>query len=123
VDVVRLLLAYGADVPSCYDVALRLASQNGHKGVVKELLGHGANVHARDDELLFKASENGHVEVVKVLLARGASPRIEMVQQARIAGQNEIADLLQAKLGKLSKFAQYLNTRLFPVKPGSAVQT
>jgi hypothetical protein len=44
------------------------------------------------------ASFNRHAEVVKILLAHGASPQVEMVRKAKLAGQHEIADWLQAKL-------------------------
>jgi ankyrin repeat protein len=121
VEVVKELLAHGANVHARSDQALRWASWNGRLEVVKELLAQGADVHAKDDEALRWASQNGYLEVVKELLAHGASPRAKMVQQARLAGHYEIADLHQAKLGKLSKIAQYLNSRLFPAKPASAV--
>ena len=52
---------------------LQLASKNGHVEVVKLLLAAGADVHADDDYALRRASEEGQVEVVKLLLAAGAN--------------------------------------------------
>ena len=67
VEVVRLLIAAGADVHRYGDYALRAASLNGHAEVVQMLLYAGANVHARDSSALRYAVENGHVEVIKIL--------------------------------------------------------
>jgi ankyrin repeat protein len=119
--VVKELLAHGANVHAEDDFALRWASWNGDVAVVKALFAHGANVHARNDEALRSASWNGYLELVKVLLAHGASPRFGWALRARLNGLNDIADLLQAKLGKLSKIGVFLITRLFPAKPASGV--
>jgi len=74
VEVVRLLLAAGADVHAQDDEALREASMEGHAEVVQVLLAAGANVHANNDRALRMASKYGHAEVVQMLLAAGATP-------------------------------------------------
>jgi hypothetical protein len=121
IEAVKIYLAHEANVRAGNDEALQRASYNGNCELIRLLLAYGANVHARKDTALRQSSQQGNVEVVKELLAHGASPRAEMVQQARIAGQNEIADLLQAKLGYLSKIALFLISRLFPANTDSAV--
>ena len=69
VDVVRLLLAYGADPGAIDSEALRNASANGHLSVVELLLHHGAvDPGARNSEALVRARANGHADVVQALL-------------------------------------------------------
>lgn len=61
--------------------ALHAASQNGHAEIVRLLLAAGADVNAKgDDEVtaLHAASQNGHVEIVKLLLAAGADVDAEI---------------------------------------------
>ena len=76
VEVVRVLLAHGANVnvPG-WEGPLHIAACEGHVEVVRVLLAHGANVDARDRKgstaLQFAASK-GQVEVVELLLAEGA---------------------------------------------------
>jgi len=54
------------------DEALRNASFHGLTEVVKLLLAAGADVHAEKEAALRYASSYGHIEVVKLLLAAGA---------------------------------------------------
>ena len=72
-EVIKLLLDAGADVHAWDDWALRWASEYGHIEVVKLLLDAGANVHALNDYALQNASYNGHIEIVKLLLDAGAN--------------------------------------------------
>ena len=53
---VKLALKNGTDVHAHYDLALRWASNNGHKDVVELLLKYGADVHADNDGALRWAS-------------------------------------------------------------------
>lgn len=46
---------------------LFIASNKGHTEIVKHLIAAGADVHAIDDFALFTASENGHTEIVELL--------------------------------------------------------
>ena len=71
-EVVRVLLAGGADVHVWDDVALRRAADDGYTEVVRVLLAGGADVHTRKDEALLGAVEGGHTKVVRVLLEAGA---------------------------------------------------
>ena len=56
--------------------SLYVASFNGHVEVIKLLLSYGADINDKRSDngisSLFVASENGHVEVVKLLLSHGA---------------------------------------------------
>ena len=63
------------DDPLKDNEALLQATKNGNTNVVKNLLADGANVRMRDDEALRTASEKGHLEIVKLLLSYGANPR------------------------------------------------
>lgn len=79
-EVVRLLLAKGADVNAgangnIADTALMVASAGGHTEVVQLLLDHGADVNVKSDlgTALTEASHwGGHKDIVQLLLAKGA---------------------------------------------------
>lgn len=58
-DMVEALLAAGADVHACRDVALQCASSEGHLEIVNMLIEHGADVHALGDSALQEALLNG----------------------------------------------------------------
>jgi len=62
-DTMRALLDAGAD----QDVALVVAVENGLVELVKELLAKGANVHTCRGLPLMMAAHNGHTETVRVL--------------------------------------------------------
>jgi len=71
---VHLLLTEGANVHARNDDALRTAATFGHAEVVRILLATGANVHAEDDGALYAAATNGHTEVARLLIAAAADP-------------------------------------------------
>ena len=62
-DTMRVLLDAGAD----QDIALLEAAANGLVDLVKELLAKGANVHTCRGLPLMMAAHNGHTETVRVL--------------------------------------------------------
>ncbi|VDP13687.1 unnamed protein product [Echinostoma caproni] len=77
VDIVELLLSYGAEVnlsgPDGRS-ALRAASWAGHEEIVQRLLDAGANVNQQDAEgrsSLIAAAYMGHVGVVEILAQAG----------------------------------------------------
>ncbi|XP_033101464.1 ankyrin repeat domain-containing protein 17-like [Anneissia japonica] len=78
VDVVRLLIEYGAHVNSksqTGNTALMYACSGGHEDVVQVLLEHGANIEDHNENghtPLMEAASCGHVEVARLLLIRGA---------------------------------------------------
>ena len=83
VEVVRMLLGYGAD-PRAKDerqsTPLHRASQGGHLDVARVLIEHGADANAQDIDKstpLHRASQGGHLEVVRVLLKQGADPKAQ----------------------------------------------
>ena len=64
------------DIHTNNDLALLLATEEGHLEVVKFLVENGANIHADNYGALRVASQNGHLEVVKFLVERGADPSV-----------------------------------------------
>ncbi len=75
-DHVIISLKEGANIHGENDVALRLASRNGHIDVVKylvELKPDGANIHTYNDDALRRASLHGHLDIVKYLVSHGAN--------------------------------------------------
>ncbi|KAJ3300674.1 hypothetical protein HK104_008608 [Borealophlyctis nickersoniae] len=71
-EVVDLLLDYGADVHARDEQALRYAASEGHLDVVRLLLEEGADVHACADAALQLAKSKRHGEVVRLLREHGA---------------------------------------------------
>jgi ankyrin repeat protein len=78
-DIVRALLAEGAEVDARWDTngwtALMAASTHGDLDVVQVLLDKGADVNAKDAHgttALWAAAQSGHREVVQGLLDKGA---------------------------------------------------
>ena len=55
---------------------LSVASQNGHVNVVRILIAAGANLDSYSPTALFLASQNGHAQVVRILVEPGANPSI-----------------------------------------------
>ncbi|XP_050430101.1 ankyrin repeat domain-containing protein 17 isoform X3 [Adelges cooleyi] len=78
VEIVRLLLAHGADVnalSSTGNTPLMYACAGGHVDTVKELLNYEANVEDHNENghtPLMEAASAGHVMVAKILLEHGA---------------------------------------------------
>ncbi|MGL4652687.1 ankyrin repeat domain-containing protein [Cetobacterium sp.] len=83
IEIVKLLLEYGADTNIQTDTgatALGFASQNGHIEIVKLLLEYGADTNIQTDTgatALGFALQNGHIEIVKLLLEYGAQTNIQ----------------------------------------------
>ncbi|KAM4576464.1 KN motif and ankyrin repeat domain-containing protein 1a isoform 2-T2 [Odontesthes bonariensis] len=85
---------------------LMLAVSHGRMDMVRALLAHGADVNIQDDEgstALMCASEHGHVEIVKLLLAQSGcdatlsdSDESNALSIALEAGHKDIAVLLYA---------------------------
>ena len=67
VDVVRELIAEGADIHVCEDWSLRIAAARGHTKIVRMLLDADADVHACEDEALREAEAYGHTKIVAML--------------------------------------------------------
>jgi ankyrin repeat protein len=82
VDVVRLLLDYGAEVhmpehDRCYRSALHLAAGSGNPEIVQMILDRNPELEARGGEgetPLLTASSDGNPAVVQLLLDHGADP-------------------------------------------------
>ena len=82
-NVVRTLLAHGADVtvalPATGQTALMWATAEGHRDVMRELITAGADVHAQSKigftPLLF-AARNGDVEAAKMLISAGVGVNV-----------------------------------------------
>jgi len=74
VKIARILLAAGADIHFNDNIALRTAARHGHTEIVRMLLAVGANIHADGGNALCWAATHGHIDVVRALLAAGADP-------------------------------------------------
>uniref|UniRef100_A0A3Q4GKN4 Uncharacterized protein n=1 Tax=Neolamprologus brichardi TaxID=32507 RepID=A0A3Q4GKN4_NEOBR len=92
--------------PQAGQTGLMLAVSHGRMDMVRALLAHGADVNIQDDEgstALMCASEHGHVEIVKLLLAQPGcdatlsdSDESSALSIALEAGHKDIAVLLYA---------------------------
>ncbi|XP_054773946.2 ankyrin repeat domain-containing protein 17-like isoform X1 [Lytechinus pictus] len=78
VDIVKLLLEYGADAnaqSSAGNTPLMYACNGGHEEIVKILLDQGANIEDHNENghtPLMEAASSGHVNIAKILLEKGA---------------------------------------------------
>ncbi len=73
IDIMRLLLEYGANVNINDDYPLRYASENGYLEMVKLLLKYGANPNAYNNYAIDMAKENGYTEIYNLLLKHSKS--------------------------------------------------
>lgn len=73
IDIVKLLLEYGANVNINDDYPLRYAAENGYLEMVKVLLEYGANPNAYENYAIKLSKENGHSEIYKLLLNHSKS--------------------------------------------------
>ena len=87
-EVVKLLLAAGADVHAQDNYALRWAASEGHTEIVRLLLEAGADVHAQNNSALKWTASKGHTEVVKLLLEAGADVHAQNNSALRWAAEN-----------------------------------
>jgi ankyrin repeat protein len=108
VEIVRLLLEYGADANQETDSSmytpLMSAARFGQTEIAKILIDAGANVNAEDDweeSVLLRAVESNHPKMVELLLSHGADPlqRCGYVENAlalaKQLGFEEIVELLE----------------------------
>ena len=54
------------------NIALNLASVNGHLNIVKYFIRMGAHIHFKQDKALRSACSNGHLQIVQFLVENGA---------------------------------------------------
>lgn len=100
VEVVRILLAAGADLSVRKDFALKWAARCGHLEIVQLLLDGGANVHADNDYSLRMAADSGFALVVGALLDAGADISAfdhEALRAACVRGYTNIVHLLRGR--------------------------
>ncbi|THW90548.1 hypothetical protein D6D15_04451 [Aureobasidium pullulans] len=73
-EVINMLLKYGAKVDACDSGALTAACEVGHIGIAQLLLAQGADVNGRRKSKtpIQAACSGGHLELVELLLDRGA---------------------------------------------------
>ena len=69
-DVVKDLIAKGADIHAENDQALCNAAEGGHLEIVKYLVSNGADVHAENDQVLRDAVKYGRLDVVQYFKER-----------------------------------------------------
>jgi ankyrin repeat protein len=94
-DVVEFLIAHGADIHVNNDYALRWASRNGNLDVIECLIKHGANIHASNDQALSFASSQGHLGVIKCLIKYGANIQTINDLELRFASMNGHLDVVE----------------------------
>jgi ankyrin repeat protein len=68
IEVVKILVEYGANIHAHDDLAFRYSSRNGNIETVEYLIEKGSNIHADGDYAVKKSSKYGHIEVVKFLI-------------------------------------------------------
>jgi len=120
-DIVKLLIAAGADVNVKNNkygwTPLYSAAGGGHKKIAQLLIAEGADVNAKDDtgmtplhyEAMSWAAYHGHKEIVELLIAKGADVDAKgddgrtPLDWAVDLGYTEIADLLRKHGGKRGK--------------------
>lgn len=95
ISVVKFLIEKGALINSEDDESLRLAASNGHFEVVNLLISNGANIHAKHDQALRFAAANGHLEMVQLLLSNGADKTTLDNEAARLAAKNGHLEILK----------------------------
>lgn len=99
-EIVKVLLENGADVQASQNESLIYASRNGHTNTVKVLLEHGAYVQASQNESLINASRKGHADTVKVLLEHGADPHANDGEAILRAARNGHSKVIDVFLDK-----------------------
>lgn len=82
-EVMDVLLEYGANIQSDANFALRQAATAGSVATVAWLLAKGADIHERDDLALRLAAMCGHTDVIKLLIEAG-SPLTAMMDDTGI---------------------------------------
>jgi len=87
-EVVKLLIDYGANIKIDNNRAVRYASMMGHYDVVKLLIENDADIYAKDNAAVKYASQNGHYETVKLLIDSGADIHAENNYAVRYASEN-----------------------------------
>ena len=109
-DVIKLLVRYGAEFPR--KGLLPLAAINGDVDTVDFLLENGAGTDERIEDLspgpgitgsaLQLSAERGHLDVVKLLLLRGADPGLvgskgeTAADRAALAGQESAVSMIES---------------------------
>lgn len=84
VEMVGLLIKYGADVHVDDDFPIRNAAINGRVEIVNYLDKHGADIHAMNDYALRYASNNSHFDVVRFIIST-AKNDLEFYKYVNIA--------------------------------------
>ena len=123
-DILRILLAHGADVnfkPNDGQSALMIAARKGFENVVRLLIRRGAGINAKDnygETPLMVAAMEGQREVVKVLLEEGTnrnsknSKGLTARDLARWRGNIEIANLIKTRQTRGPKIRQLFRDML-----------
>lgn len=99
-DIVRLLIAHGADARRLQDdLFLLCCITRPRADIIAELLNAGVSPNGRRGSALIMAAENGHVDVVRVLLEHGADANVcwcfkSVIGIAHKRGHTEVVRLL-----------------------------
>ena len=104
-DIMSFILSRGAKPGENNNVALRLATLNGHVGIVRLLLeldpSHGVEPAVMNNLVLCSAASLGHTEIVRLLLAlplsRGVDPSVSHngpLRASAVHGHTEVVQML-----------------------------
>ncbi|KAF9920714.1 hypothetical protein FBU30_009363 [Linnemannia zychae] len=72
IEMVQLLMDYGADVHAFNEEPVLVAAQKGHVEILRMLILAGADIETKAGAPLRQASESGHTEAVRILCESGA---------------------------------------------------
>ena len=103
IDMIKLLIATGANVDISDGKSLRVAISNGHVEAVKALIAAGANVNIDKPYIknpLETAVSEGNIETIKVLLNAGAKVSKQVLNYAKQRGDVKIIEAIQAAMSK-----------------------
>jgi len=94
-QVIKRLVAAGAEVTSSDSQALRFAAANSHLDTLEYLISKRADVNANEDEALRNAVTKGSIDVVKYLLDVKANVNSQEGNILRIAAETKDIELIK----------------------------
>jgi ankyrin repeat protein len=94
IELLKYLIEQGVNIHEYDEIPLRYAITSGHLHIVKILLDSGANLHILDDRPLINAILSGRISLVKLLLHYGANPSAQNHRGLWYALQKGIPEII-----------------------------